>query len=226
MPDEIPVRTLEELPLERLGALALHGVQFGGLDRLAPRVLNVDLVQMRDGAGRASEPGRMYRVDGDVVVMRHDALAPLPVAAGSFEYAYAEHFIEHVHPGEARRWLAEVRRVVRPGGLVRITTPDLRKYVEGYLDPAGAFFAEHRAAMAAMGCPEMPARPAWMLNQIFQLWGHRWIYDLDELTHLLEGAGLRGVTRCAFRQGRDHRASGLDSEVRRDETLYVEAEVP
>ncbi len=226
MPDEIAVRALEALPLAELATLGLAGVQFGCLDRLAARVLNVDIVQMRDHAGRTSAVDGLYRVD-DSVVLRHDALHALPCRDAAFEFAYAEHFLEHVDPGQARRWLLEVRRIVRPGGLLRITTPDLRRYVEGYLDPDAAFFTEHRAMMAAMGCPPMPARRAWMLNQIFQFWGHRWIYDFDELVHLLVAAGFRAdaIRRCGFGDGRDPRASALDSPLRRDETLYVEVDL-
>jgi predicted SAM-dependent methyltransferase len=233
MPEQIPVRSLEELPLSRLApaeleALGIAGVQFGCLDRLAPAVLNVDLVQMRDTAGRTTSMNGLYRVDGTAVCLRQDALQPLPCRDASFDFAYAEHFVEHLHPGEARRWLTEVRRIVRPGGLVRLTTPDLRRYVEGYLDPDAAFFAEHRAMMESMGCPVMPSRRAWMLNQIFMFWGHRWIYDVEELTHLLVTAGFSAETirRRAFREGRDARVSAMDSPLRRDETLYVEVEIP
>ena len=37
----------------------------------------------------------------------------------------------------------EVRRILAPGGVLRITTPDLHKYVEGYVGEDG-FFAKHR----------------------------------------------------------------------------------
>jgi predicted SAM-dependent methyltransferase len=232
MPEEIPVHSLEELPASCLSPVGLQtlgitGVQYGGLNRFAPAALNVDLVQMRDFTGKTSLMNRLYRVDSSAVCLRQDATQPLPCGDSSFEFVYSEHFIEHIAVGDARRWLTDVRRLLRPGGLVRLTTPDLRRYIEGYLDPDAGFFAEHRAMLEAMGAPAMPARRAWMVNQIFMFWGHRWIYDFEELAHLLVAAGFDADTiqQRAFGVGRDARVSAMDNPLRRDETLYVEAEV-
>jgi hypothetical protein len=63
-----------------------------------------------------------------------------------------------------------------------------------------------------------------MLNQIFQLWGHRWIYDFDELRTIAGAAGFASeqVTECSFRQGQVPELSALDLPLRSDESLYVE----
>jgi SAM-dependent methyltransferase len=54
---------------------------------------------------------------------------PLPLRDGVADVAVANHVIEHA-PGlpEAEAMLAELRRVVRPGGCVALTTPDLLWY--------------------------------------------------------------------------------------------------
>jgi hypothetical protein len=63
-----------------------------------------------------------------------------------------------------------------------------------------------------------------MMNQIFYLYGHRWIYDLAELRYVLSKAGFdpSAVREHAFRDGARSDVAGLDWAVRRDETLYVE----
>ena len=63
-----------------------------------------------------------------------------------------------------------------------------------------------------------------MVNQIFQHWGHRWIYDFDELTFAARRAGFdpARATECRFRQGRVPEVCALDLLVRNDESLYVE----
>lgn len=81
-----------------------------------------------------------------------DLRRPLPFADGAFTAAYAAHVIEHVAPVEARRLVEELRRVLAPGGIVRIVVPDLEGIVRAYLasleraaaDPATERRWEHR----------------------------------------------------------------------------------
>jgi SAM-dependent methyltransferase len=63
-----------------------------------------------------------------------DMRSGLPFADGEFELAYANHVVEHLTPAEALAFAAELRRVVAPGGFVRVSAPDLeaaaRRYIE------------------------------------------------------------------------------------------------
>jgi 2-polyprenyl-3-methyl-5-hydroxy-6-metoxy-1,4-benzoquinol methylase len=71
----------------------------------------------------AAEPLRRAR-------SRHPALdlrlvepeAPLPLADTSFDVVWAGETIEHV--ADTAQWLSELRRVLRSGGLLLISTPD------------------------------------------------------------------------------------------------------
>jgi SAM-dependent methyltransferase len=47
---------------------------------------------------------------------------PLPLASASLDAAYAISIWSHFGAGAAERWLAEMRRVIRPGGALLITT--------------------------------------------------------------------------------------------------------
>lgn len=65
----------------------------------------------------------------------------LPVEDGAFDTVWASEVIEHV--ADTARWFSEVRRVLRPGGRLLLTTPNhsrLRLLVAGielYSDPVG-----------------------------------------------------------------------------------------
>ena len=48
-----------------------------------------------------SELGRLSRVNGDLYFLRHDSTEPYPLEDESFEWAYSEHFIEHIELQEA-----------------------------------------------------------------------------------------------------------------------------
>lgn len=222
--DEVPA----EFPLTRetLSGLGITGVEFAAFRTSHPAGLGSDLVGLR-GPGGSTEPGRLYRVDGGARFTQMDVCAPLPIADGALDWAYAEHLVEHVNLAEGIGWLREVRRVLAPGGLLRLTTPDLAAYVAGYAE-GSRFYAKHRRRVRmALGevAPPMPERRAFMLNQIFYLYGHRWIYDADELAHALTEAGFRaeGITVRAYREGARADVAALDQTIRNDETIYVEA---
>lgn len=52
------------------------------------------------------------------------ALAPLPIESGVAELVYSSHTIEHVSDEAVRNLLRECYRILKPGGGIRLTTPD------------------------------------------------------------------------------------------------------
>lgn len=224
------VDSVEVVPAERpypaaeLERLGISGIEFAAFTTEHPSGLAADLVGVHSTDAH-TEPGQLCRIAGKSYFVQLDIGEPLPFADGAVSWIYAEHLIEHVPLATAVSWLTEVRRVLRPDGLLRLTTPDLAKYVEGYLTGA-KFFAKHRRRVdLAIGvAPPMPARKAFMFNQIFYLYGHRWLYDLQELQYVLAEAGFdpAAVRQCAYREGSRPDVAALDQTIRNDETIYVE----
>jgi predicted SAM-dependent methyltransferase len=204
------------------------GIEFASFRTAHPAGLATDLAVLRS-TEEAAELGPVYRVDGASLFTRLDIGRPLPFEDGAVDWVYAEHLIEHVPLPTAIGWLAEVRRILAPGGVLRLTTPDLRAYVAGYLEQDGrGFFAAHRRRLRMMRVgPPMPERRAFMMNQIFYLYGHRWIYDFDEIRYALGAAGFaaEAVVERRYREGARSDVADLDTSFRRDETLYAEASV-
>ena len=66
-------------------------------------------------------------------VRYHDVRKPLPFPDNTFHAAYALHIIEHLTPAEAASLVTELYRVLKPGGIVRISTPDLEDICRSYL---------------------------------------------------------------------------------------------
>jgi predicted SAM-dependent methyltransferase len=212
---------------ELLARLGVRGLQYGAGDAVRRQWINTDLNSVEDDAGKVSEPGVLVRLAPDRYYLQHDALEPLPIEDGTFERIYSEHFIEHLTLAEAITWLKQVRRLLVPGGYVRIVTPDLRRYIEGYGDRQQRFFAEHRSRMG--GLPDfrdagVPERRGFMVNQIFYMWGHRWIYDLEELRFAAASAGFEAaaVEERQYGEGRDPDVCAFDLAWRNDESLYAE----
>ena len=210
----------------KLDELGIRGLQCGCGDAVRVFWLNSDTGALGDESGATTEPGRLYQLDdGPRYYFHHDALEPYPLQDASVNAAYSEHFIEHVEPGQAIAWLREMHRVMRPGAVIRIVTPDMRKYVEGYLDPEGAFFAEHRSRVTELLDPEALERRCFMVNQTFQFWGHKWIYDFDELRYALGQAGFDegSVEERGYRESQVPELTTMDIPARNDESIYVEA---
>lgn len=70
-----------------------------------------------------------------------------PVASGSVDAVWSSHNLEHLHRHEVPLALGEFLRVLRPGGLLLLTLPDLQKAAsmvaddaleeEAYMSPSG-----------------------------------------------------------------------------------------
>ncbi|RKE22664.1 methyltransferase domain-containing protein [Streptomyces sp. TLI_171] len=209
-------------------SLGITGVEFAAFRTRHPHGLGTDLVGLHTDQD-ATRPGPVYRIDGAHLFTQLDISKPLPFADRSVDWVYAEHLIEHVPLGVAVPWLAEVRRILRPGGLLRLTTPDLARYIDGYLDRREQFFNRHRRRLRTMRVgPPMPERRAFMLNQIFYHFGHRWIYDEAELRYVLDRAGFAefAIERRAFQDGARPDVADLDTAFRKDESIYLEAVAP
>jgi predicted SAM-dependent methyltransferase len=214
-------------PAELMQELGLRGINCGSARRLFPGWLNTDRVHLKAWDETETERGRIARIEEDLYFLEFDSREPYPFEDEAFEWAHAEHFVEHLELEEVIAWLGGVRNLLKPGGHARVSTPDLRLYIEGYLDPGNGFFAEHRErlrrlrAFAERGVPD---RPAWMVNQIFRFWQHKWIFDFEELRYAAASAGFdpSGVIQRSFQEGAVEEVAALDIPGRNDESIYVE----
>ena len=66
-------------------------------------------------------------------ISHHDIRRPLPFPDNTFDAVYALHIIEHLTPEETSRFVTEIFRVLRAGGIFRASTPDLEGAVRAYL---------------------------------------------------------------------------------------------
>lgn len=64
---------------------------------------------------------------------RLDVRRGLPFEPGTFDAVYAFHVVEHLDPDECAAFVGELRRVARPGAVVRLSTQDLEDMAREYL---------------------------------------------------------------------------------------------
>jgi len=152
------------------------------------------------------------------VDLRADAAA-LPFVSGSAAFIHSEDLLEHLDPEAGHAFLAECFRVLRPGGVCRLLTPDLNALVESvYRTPNPRHLRWCAAQLDA-------SSPCEALNMHLRMNGdHRFVYDEDHLHRLLERIGFR-VERVRFNRSAypelcylDLRDFGLN--------LFLEAQKP
>jgi predicted SAM-dependent methyltransferase len=156
------------------------------------------------------------------VTMRVDCRRGLPLGDGAARGIHVEHYFEHLEPTTERpRFLAECRRCLEPGGVLRIIVPDTRKYVEAYL-------ADDWTMLNEIGCGgELPqaafATKMEALNHVFVQDGeHYGGFDAEYLRRTLEQAGFTDVAQVGWREGR-FPDGPIDREQHRPYSLFMEA---
>lgn len=68
------------------------------------------------------------------LVISHDIRHGLPFESESVDACYTSHMIEHLTHDAACNLLKECRRVLKPGGVIRVVVPDMEAIVRAYLD--------------------------------------------------------------------------------------------
>ncbi len=143
-------------------------------------------------------------------VIKWDLSRPLPVESESVRHIYSEHFIEHISLDQATGLLGECRRVLTPGGVLRVSTPDLRKLIDVYL--AGRLSEFHDVGWS-------PATPCRLLNEGMRSWGHQFLYDADELKRILETCGFGKITQVRWRESSHQELRELECRPFHDEII-------
>jgi SAM-dependent methyltransferase len=183
-------------------------------------------------------------------IMVHDLAKGIPFDSDSVDVIYHSHMLEHLDRDVAVEFLAEARRVLRPGGIHRIVVPDFEKSCRAYIthialcetDPSE--FVRHDSYVAEMleqsvrreGASTSQQRPMRRFIEKLVLGDarqrgemHQWMYDSINLKAKLDSTGYGEV------HVQDYNTSlipawneyGLDVDEKgnqyKPESLYVEA---
>jgi SAM-dependent methyltransferase len=107
---------------------------------LSPQMLNL-------GCGHRFHPDW---VNVDIVprhpgVIRCDLSQGIPFSDHHFDVVYHSHMLEHIRRADVPAFLRDCHRVLRPGGILRIATPDLERLCELYLHKLRSAAVDARA---------------------------------------------------------------------------------
>ncbi len=149
--------------------------------------------------------------------LNFDLRNPLPFNDNSVDFIYNEHFLEHLNVEEGLRALQDFLRVLKPGGVMRIAMPDLQKIIQVYLDDNWKERCGKSLTKYGLGFVQTKAE---LLNINFRAWGHKWLYDWEELERRLKEAGARHIQQCVIYKSAHPELCQL--ETRPESTLIAE----
>lgn len=145
----------------------------------------------------------------------------------SVKFIYASHVLEHIsYPGEATTFVNECRRILQPGGAVRVVVPGIQRIIAAYVRDDAAFFEVQRSF-----------HPSWCTTKLEHLMyalqqdgEHKYGFDMETITKLFGAGGFREVEETSFNDSRFEELK-IDYRGEVDDrgnflSLYVEARKP
>lgn len=159
-----------------------------------------------------------------------DARDRLPLENDTFDFVYSEHLLEHLTYDEGEGMLRECLRILKRGGVCRISTPDLGFVIEfyanntlenkEYLEWASDFYWHFTRRSKAL-----------VINYYLASWGHKCIWDFQLLKDSCERIGFRNVrkedvSKSSFPELRNIERHGevISEKWNIKESLVIEAE--
>jgi SAM-dependent methyltransferase len=129
---------------------------------------------------------------------------------GTVAVVYASHMLEHLHRVDALRFLEDVKRSLKPGGVVRVVVPDVAAIVGWYLEHRGQARRSTEEPKGSSSdllmdmlllCPRQRPNghgPTAWLKRTASLHDHKWMYDAEGLLALFAEAGFRNAESRGF----------------------------
>lgn len=172
------------------------------------------MIGLHVGCGARVEDG-WVNIDlepSDTRVKNVDVRNGLPFDGGSFDFVYSEHFLEHLDRRTGEYFISEASRVLKPGGVLRISTPDMEALAHLYLaalryraDVAlGSVVDGRHITSGARPDPLkffapvgwVPEDPCELMNGGMRYWEHKQLWDCESLSATFNRYRFENVARA------------------------------
>lgn len=153
--------------------------------------------------------------EGPGIDISCDILKGLPLDTDSIDYIASIHTLPELSYPQIEPALVELRRVLRPAGLVRLSLPDLDKAIRAYVDGDTDYWLVPDEDVRSVG--------GKMIVQLTWYGYSRSMYTFDFIEELLYRAGFRRVERCSFGQTASEHGEIVELDDRETESIFVEA---
>ena len=176
-----------------------------------------EIKRLNWGCGSRGEPGWINSdtKTGPGIDITRDIREGLPIENESLDYVVSIHALPMIPYPDLIPVLQELRRVLKPEGVLRLGLPDLDKGIRAYQRNERDYFLVPDDDVRSMG--------GKLIVQL--LWyGHsRTLFTSDFVEELLLRAGFSRVNSCAYRETKTQHAGIVELDNREQESLFVEA---
>jgi len=145
-----------------------------------------------------------------------DVTKPVRWKNDSVSIITAHHLIEHLSREEGAFFLGECCRILKPGGVIRLSTPDIDKFIVHY---KANDFKEKYAEEFEVGNAEDDVDAFFRLAFM----GHKTIYNYPSLRIKMEKAGLTNVRLMVYGASRSPVIMSETEDSFPNHSLYIEA---
>lgn len=152
---------------------------------------------------------------GPGVDVQVDIRDGLPLPSDSLQYIASMHALVELPYLAVVPALGELRRVLEPGGVLRLGLPDLDRAIAAYRAGDRAYFT--------IPDDETPSLAGKFIVQMTWYGTNLMMFTPSFAVELLERAGFREITRCAYRQTASPYPEIVKLDNRPRETFFVEA---
>ncbi len=184
-------------------------------------------------------------------ILVHDLSKGIPFGEGGVDVVYSSHLLEHLDVKCAEVFLKNIRKVLKPQGIMRVVVPDFellcRKYIE-YIDtceansdctknsdPYIADIIEQMVRLEAYGTSKQNRLQRFIENKILgdarrRGETHQWMYDKTNLKKLLANVGFKHIKVQKYNESSIPRWNELGLDLNefgtedKPESLYIECE--
>lgn len=163
---------------------------------------NIDILPIQ----QCITPGHKFR--------QWDLRRGIPYPNNSVDLVRASHLIEHLTLEEAHNLCSDIYRVLKPGGVARISTPDARIIIRHYQNQDMSFFNQIQPPEYIQAPSEGEKLSRILFSGDYQ---HRAVYDVDMLRSFLAQAGFQKVRQVS--------PGFSNSEAMRNETVDQHVEI-
>jgi SAM-dependent methyltransferase len=155
-------------------------------------------------------------------VIRRDLTKPLPLEDEVASAAYSSHMLEHMFLDDAKSFLQECARVMKPGAVMRMALPDAEEFARELLsangDPNGELGLRYNEMLRAH--PESKPSGRRLVAFLGGSNWHRWQPTRGLVKRMLRDAGFTDIAERSFRDGA---LPELEVVELREDSWFVEA---
>jgi predicted SAM-dependent methyltransferase len=142
----------------------------------------------------------------------------IPLADNSMDYIVSIHVLPEIPYRDLDDVLQQIHRILKPGGVVRLSLPDADLAIQAYLNQDRDYFLIGDEIVQDLG--------AKMIVQLTWFGQSRCLFTYGMIRELLARNGFIDIEKCSFRVSPSQLLGITDLDDRPLESLFIEARKP